>query len=49
VAAERLFLHVNTARYRLRKIEERTGSDLHSLADVLELTVALSLEGYRPS
>ncbi|HWF74727.1 MAG TPA: helix-turn-helix domain-containing protein [Solirubrobacteraceae bacterium] len=45
-AADRLFVHVNTARYRLKKIEERTGCDLHRLADVLDLLVALSVAGY---
>ncbi|MDQ6804817.1 MAG: helix-turn-helix domain-containing protein, partial [Actinomycetota bacterium] len=45
-AAERLFLHVNTTRYRLKKIEERTGCDLRRLADVLDLLVALSLAGH---
>jgi PucR C-terminal helix-turn-helix domain/GGDEF-like domain len=45
-AADRLFVHVNTARYRLKKIEERTGCDLRRLADVLDLLVALSVAGY---
>jgi sugar diacid utilization regulator len=45
-AADQLYVHVNTARYRLRKIEERTGCDLRRLADVLDLLVALSLAGY---
>jgi sugar diacid utilization regulator len=41
VAAERLFVHPNTARYRLGKIEERTGCDLRRVADVLDLLIAL--------
>jgi sugar diacid utilization regulator len=41
VAAERLFIHPNTARYRLGKIEERTGCDLRHVADVLDLLIAL--------
>jgi sugar diacid utilization regulator len=41
VAAERLFVHPNTARYRLGKIEERTGCDLRHVADVLDLLIAL--------
>jgi sugar diacid utilization regulator len=41
VAAERLFVHQNTARYRLGRIEERTGCDLRHVADVLDLMIAL--------
>jgi sugar diacid utilization regulator len=41
VAAERLFVHPNTARYRLGKIEERTGCDLRHVADVIDLLIAL--------
>jgi PucR C-terminal helix-turn-helix domain/GGDEF-like domain len=41
LAAERLFVHPNTARYRLGKIEERTGCDLRSVSDVLELLIAV--------
>ena len=41
VAAERLYVHPNTARYRLGKIEERTGCDLRHVADVLDLLIAL--------
>jgi hypothetical protein len=40
VAARRLHLHVNTARYRLGRISERTGLDLRSLDDVIALHVA---------
>jgi sugar diacid utilization regulator len=43
VAAESLFVHVNTVRYRLKKIAERTGCDLRSIADVLELLIAIKL------
>jgi hypothetical protein len=45
VAAERLFVHPNTARYRLGKIEERTGCDLRHVADVLDLLIALRVYG----
>jgi sugar diacid utilization regulator len=45
VAAERLFVHPNTARYRLGKIEERTGCDLRHVADVLDLLIALRVHG----
>jgi sugar diacid utilization regulator len=44
VAAERLFVHPNTARYRLGKIEERTGCDLRHVADVLDLLIALRVQ-----
>jgi sugar diacid utilization regulator len=42
-AAERLFVHVNTARYRLDRIAERTGCDLRRMEDVLELVIAIRL------
>jgi sugar diacid utilization regulator len=42
-ASERLHLHVNTAHYRLGKIAERTGCDLRSIDDVLELLIAIKL------
>ena len=44
VAAERLFVHPNTARYRLGRIEERTGCDLRHVADVLDLLIALRVQ-----
>jgi hypothetical protein len=44
VAAARLFVHPNTARYRLAKIEERTGLDLRSFTSVQELLIALRAE-----
>ena len=43
VAAERLFVHVNTAHHRLSRIEEKTGCDLRDLADVQELLIAIKL------
>ena len=43
VAAERLFVHVNTVHYRLARIGERTGCDLRRLPDVLELLIAVKL------
>jgi PucR C-terminal helix-turn-helix domain/GGDEF-like domain len=43
LAAERLYVHPNTARYRLGKIEERTGCDLRRVADVMDLLVAVAL------
>ena len=47
-AARRLHLHVNTAYYRLERIAERTGCDLRSFADVLELLIAVRLLRSRP-
>jgi hypothetical protein len=41
LTAERLFVHPNTARYRLAKIEERTGSDLRHVGDVIDLLIAV--------
>jgi sugar diacid utilization regulator len=41
LAAERLYVHPNTARYRLSKIEERTGTRLRCVADVLDLLIAI--------
>jgi sugar diacid utilization regulator len=41
LAAERLYVHPNTARYRLAKIEERTGTKLRCVADVLDLLIAI--------
>jgi hypothetical protein len=43
-AAARLFVHPNTARYRLAKIEERTGLDLRSFTSVQELLIAVRTE-----
>jgi PucR C-terminal helix-turn-helix domain/GGDEF-like domain len=42
-SAERLHIHVNTAHYRLAKIEERTGLDLRHVSDVVELLIAAQL------
>ena len=43
VAAERMFVHVNTVRYRLKKIAERTGCDLRRLSEVLDLLIAVHI------
>jgi hypothetical protein len=43
LTAERLYVHPNTARYRLGKIEERTGCDLRSVADVMDLLIAVNV------
>lgn len=42
-AAERLHVHPNTAQYRLRRIEERTGRNPRRIADLLDLLVAIAL------
>jgi hypothetical protein len=42
-AAERLHVHPNTAQYRLRRIEERTGRNPRRIADLLDLMVAIEL------
>jgi sugar diacid utilization regulator len=47
VAAERLQVHPNTAQYRLRRIEERTGRNPRRIADLLELLVAIALDDAR--
>jgi PucR-like helix-turn-helix protein/diguanylate cyclase with GGDEF domain len=46
--AERLQIHPNTAQYRLGRIEDRTGRNPRHLADLLELLVAIELDG-RPT
>lgn len=43
--SERMFIHSNTAHKRLHRIAERTGRDLRSLADVMELVIAIRLLG----
>lgn len=43
LAAEKLFVHTNTAHYRLAKIEELTGRDLRDLNDLQELVIAVQL------
>ncbi|GAA0357298.1 PucR family transcriptional regulator ligand-binding domain-containing protein [Microbispora corallina] len=39
--AERLHVHVNTVRYRIKRVEELTGKDLSSMADRVDLFLAL--------
>ncbi|MFC6085012.1 PucR family transcriptional regulator [Sphaerisporangium aureirubrum] len=41
ICAERLHVHVNTVRYRIRRVEELTGRDLSSMADRVDLFLAL--------
>jgi hypothetical protein len=48
-AAERLQVHPNTARYRLGRIEERTGRNPRRTSDLMDLLVAIALrEDARP-
>jgi hypothetical protein len=42
-AAAQLHIHVNTAHYRLGRIAERTGCDLHRVADLIEILIAARL------
>jgi sugar diacid utilization regulator len=44
LAAERLHVHPNTAHYRLRRIEERTGRNPRRIADLIELLAAIALD-----
>ena len=43
LAAERLFVHPNTAHYRLSRIEQRTGLSMRRLSDVQLLCTAIRL------
>jgi hypothetical protein len=38
--ADRLHIHVNTCHYRLGRIADRTGSDLHRVTDLIEILIA---------
>jgi hypothetical protein len=42
-AAEAMFVHINSLRYRVRRIEELTGRDLGSLEDQAALLIALRI------
>jgi PucR C-terminal helix-turn-helix domain/GGDEF-like domain len=44
LAAQRLHVHPNTAQYRLRRIEERTGRNPRRVSDLLDLLVAITLD-----
>jgi hypothetical protein len=43
--AEQLHVHLNTVRYRIRRIEELTGRNLSTMADLADLFPALSETG----
>jgi len=44
-AAEHLRVHPNTAQYRLRRVEERTGRNPRRIEDLLDLLVGIRLHG----
>jgi sugar diacid utilization regulator len=41
--AAKMYVHVNTVRYRIRRIEELTGRDLSSLADQVDFFLAVRI------
>jgi DNA-binding PucR family transcriptional regulator len=43
VCAAAMYVHVNTVRYRIRRIEELTGRDLSSLNDQVDFYLALQI------
>jgi hypothetical protein len=43
-AAEALQIHPNTAQYRVRRVEERTGCSLRRVSDLVDLLVAIALD-----
>jgi sugar diacid utilization regulator len=43
-AGEQLYCHANTVRYRLRRIEERTGRSLSEPQDIAELCLAFEIQ-----
>ncbi|WP_277307459.1 PucR family transcriptional regulator [Spongiactinospora sp. TRM90649] len=43
MCAERLHVHVNTVRYRIRRVEELTGRDLSTMTDRVDLFLALRI------
>jgi hypothetical protein len=45
VLAQRLHIHPNTAHYRLGRIKEQTGRNPRTISDLLELMVAVALDG----
>lgn len=44
VTAEKLFLHRNTLKYRINKIEELVNCDLHNFNHCMELRIALDIK-----
>jgi DNA-binding PucR family transcriptional regulator len=43
-AARRLYVHPNTVRYRLRRLEERTGRTLSDPRHIAELSLAFEVD-----
>lgn len=43
VTAEKLFLHRNTLKYKIRKIEELLNCDLHNFNDCMKVRIALNI------
>jgi sugar diacid utilization regulator len=41
--SKRIYVHANTAHYRLNRVAEQTGRDLRKISDVLELVIAIRL------
>jgi len=48
-AAEKLFIHPNTAHYRLARIAEKTGLDLRNVSHLMGLLIAVKLAGESPT
>ena len=46
-AADRLYVHKNTVRYRMRRVETLTGRSLSNLADRLELEAATVASSFK--
>ncbi|MEQ8154978.1 MAG: PucR family transcriptional regulator ligand-binding domain-containing protein [Clostridiaceae bacterium] len=48
-AAEKLFLHRNTLKYRIKKIEEELGYDLHNFDYCMKVKMALYIKNLLPN
>ncbi len=44
VTAEKLFLHRNTLKYKIKKIEELLNCDLHNFNDCMKVRIALNIQ-----
>jgi hypothetical protein len=49
LTAEQMFLHVNTVRYRLRRFEELTGTNLRHVDDLVQVWWAFRRRSIRPT
>lgn len=49
LTAEQMFLHVNTVRYRLRRFEELTGTNLRHIDDLVQVWWAFRRRSIRPT